>query len=129
VKYGLVLFAHGASDPRWAEPFERLQQRVRSLAPQAEVRLCYLELMHPDLEGAIAELVALGVDSIRVVPVFLGQGGHLRRDLPGLIASTQGRFAGTVISVAAPAGEDDAVLDALARYCIGGHNDRSRERQ
>ena len=115
---GLVLFAHGARDARWAEPFERLLQRVRSLAPEAEVRLCYLELMQPDLEGAIAELVALGVDSIRVIPVFLGQGGHVRRDLPGLIAAAQGRFAETPISVVAPAGEDDAVLDALARYCV-----------
>jgi sirohydrochlorin cobaltochelatase len=116
---GLVIFAHGARDPQWAEPFERLQQRVRALAPQAEVRLCYLELMQPDLEGAIAELVALGVDSIRIIPVFLGQGGHVRRDLPGLIAASQVRFAGTAISCAAPAGEDDAVLDALAHYCVG----------
>jgi sirohydrochlorin cobaltochelatase len=108
---GLVLFAHGARDARWAEPFERLQQKVRALAPEAEVRLCYLEL---------AELVAIGVDAIRVVPVFLGQGGHVRRDLPGLIAAAQGRFTGTRISVAAPAGEDDAVLEALARYCVGG---------
>ena len=123
MKRGLVLFAHGARDPRWTEPFERLQQRVRALAPEAEVRLCYLELMHPDLEGAIGELVALGVDSIRVIPVFLGQGGHVRRDLPGLIAKAQGRFARTAISVAAPAGEDDAVLDALARYCVGRRND------
>jgi len=122
-KRGLVLFAHGARDPRWAEPFERLQQRVRALAPDAEVRLCYLELMHPNLEGAIDELVALGVESIRVVPVFLGQGGHVRRDLPGLIAGVQGRFAGITISVAAPAGEDGGVLDALARYCVGPQDD------
>jgi sirohydrochlorin cobaltochelatase len=120
VRSGLVLFAHGARDPRWAEPFERLQQRVRALAPETEVRLCYLELMVPDLEGAIGELVALGVDSIRVVPVFLGQGGHVRRDLPGLIAAAQARFTGTSIGCAAPAGEDDAVLEALARYCVAG---------
>ncbi len=118
--HGLILFAHGARDPRWAEPFERLQQRVRALAPETEVRLCYLELMHPDLDGALDELVALGVDSIRVIPVFLGQGGHVRRDLPGLIAAAQGRFPGTAISCAAPAGEDDGVLDALARYCVTG---------
>lgn len=113
-----MLFAHGARDPRWAEPFERLQQRVRALAPETEVRLCYLELMRPDLEQALAELVALGVERIRVVPVFLGQGGHVRRDLPGLIAALQGRFEGISIICASPAGEDDGVLDALARYCI-----------
>lgn len=118
MKTGLVLFAHGARDPGWAEPFERLQQRVRMLAPEAEVRLCYLELMQPDLESAISELAAMEVTAIRIVPVFLGQGGHVRRDLPGLIASIQGRFPETAISCIAPAGEDDAVLDALARYCV-----------
>jgi sirohydrochlorin cobaltochelatase len=88
------------------------------LAPDTEVRLCYLELMQPDLERALGELVALGVDRVRVVPVFLGQGGHVRRDLPGLIAAIQGRFAGTSISCASPVGEDEGVLDALARYCV-----------
>jgi sirohydrochlorin cobaltochelatase len=119
MRYGLILFAHGARDPRWAEPFERLQQRVRVLAPEAEVRLGYLELMRPDLDGAIGELVALGVDRIRVVPVFLGQGGHVRRDLPGLIAAAQARFAGTTIDCAAPAGEAPDVIEALAQYCVG----------
>lgn len=119
MKRGLVLFAHGARDARWAEPFERLQQRVRMLAPDTEVRLGFLELMKPDLEDAIGELVALGAAPIRIVPVFLGQGGHVRRDLPGLIASIQSRFPEAAISCVAPAGEDDAVLDALARYCIG----------
>ena len=119
MKHGLILFAHGARDPRWAEPFERLQQRVRALAPDAEVRLSYLELMRPDLDEAIGELVELGVDRIRVVPVFLGQGGHVRQDLPALIAEAQRRFAGTTIDCAAPAGEATDVIEALARYCVG----------
>jgi sirohydrochlorin cobaltochelatase len=93
--------------------------RVRALAPETEVRLCYLELMQPGLEDAIAELVALGAESIRVVPVFLGQGGHVRRDLPGLIAAAQARFSEIAITCVAPAGEDNAVLDAMARYCVG----------
>lgn len=27
--HGIVLFGHGARDPRWAEPFERLAARLR----------------------------------------------------------------------------------------------------
>ena len=30
---GLVLFAHGARDPRWAEPFEAVAARLRTLEP------------------------------------------------------------------------------------------------
>ena len=115
---GLVLFAHGARDPRWAEPFDKLEQRLRGLAPELEVRLCYLEQMRPDLPTAIGELVALGVQAVEIVPVFLGQGGHVRRDLPGLVAAVQARFPQVAIGCSPPAGEDDAVLDALARYCL-----------
>lgn len=116
---GLILFAHGARDPRWAEPFQKFEQRIRGLAPELEVRLCYLELMQPDLATAIEELVAVRVRDVRIVPVFLGQGGHVRRDLAGLVAGVQARFPGVAITCSPPAGEDEAVLDALARYCLG----------
>ena len=29
----IVLFAHGARDPRWAEPFEAIAARIRAAAP------------------------------------------------------------------------------------------------
>ena len=51
---GLILFAHGARDPLWAEPFESLVDRVRTLTPATPVRLAFLELMQPDLDGAAA---------------------------------------------------------------------------
>ncbi|MDW9242132.1 hypothetical protein C7S13_1888 [Burkholderia cepacia] len=31
--HGIVLFGHGARDPSWAEPFERLAARLRGAAP------------------------------------------------------------------------------------------------
>ena len=117
---GLILFAHGAREPRWAEPFERLLARVRSQAPAVDVRLAFLELMQPDLPTALAELVALGAESVRVVPVFFGEGGHVRRDLPALIGKLQQDFPDIAITCAAPAGEDPAVQEALAGYCLEG---------
>jgi sirohydrochlorin cobaltochelatase len=30
---GLILFAHGARDPRWAEPFEAVAARCRAQRP------------------------------------------------------------------------------------------------
>ena len=81
----LVLFAHGARDARWREPFDRLQKRLAAQQPDVDVRLAFLELMTPDLPGTIDELAAAGVQHITIVPVFFGQGGHLRRDLPALV--------------------------------------------
>jgi sirohydrochlorin cobaltochelatase len=116
---GIVLFAHGARDARWAEPFERLAEKLRALAgPGTQVSLAFLELMTPDLPAAVAAQVAAGCTSITVVPVFFGQGGHVRRDLPLVIDACRAAHPGVEIRSAVPVGEDDAVLDALAAYCL-----------
>lgn len=120
MKTGLVLFGHGSREPRWAEPFERLAARVRARAPAVEVRLAFLELVAPDLQAAAGELVAGGASSIGIVPIFLGEGGHVRRDLPSLVESLRRRHPGVDFRVAAAVGEDDAVIDALAGYCVRG---------
>ena len=48
-KPGLILFAHGARDPRWAIPFEAVAERVRAARPGVPVRLAFLEFMAPNL--------------------------------------------------------------------------------
>jgi sirohydrochlorin cobaltochelatase len=115
---GLVLFAHGARDARWAEPLHRLHARVAALVPGTPVALAFLDFMTPDLAGATEALVALGCRAVRIVPVFFGQGGHIRDDLPGLLADLAGRHPDVDIRCALAIGEDDAVLDALAAYCL-----------
>lgn len=125
--HGIVLFGHGARDPRWAEPFERLAARLRATRgtdmPAASVSLAFLELMTPSLDTAVAAQVAAGCTRITVVPVFFGQGGHVRRDLPQLVDACRAAHPGVEIRCATAVGEDDGVLDAIARYCLDQAND------
>lgn len=117
-KKALVLFAHGARDPRWAQPFQKLQQRAQAQLPDAEVVLAFLELMEPRLPEVVAKLVTAGVGQVSVVPVFLGQGGHVLRDLPPMIDELRTAYPALQISVSDAVGESPAVLDAIAAYCI-----------
>lgn len=112
----LVLFGHGARDPRWREPFDRVLDAVanRHAGP---VSLAFLELMAPDLEQACRDVVARGARSVIVVPLFLGTGGHIRRDLPALLARAS-VACGVPVTAVAPAGEDAAVISALAEFCV-----------
>jgi sirohydrochlorin cobaltochelatase len=111
---GLILFAHGARDPRWAEPFQSIARRVTELRPELRMRLAYLELMEPALQVAADELVAEGCQAISVQPMFLGTGGHLRRDLPLLMAELAQRHPGVTWSQQPAIGEQDAVQHAMA---------------
>jgi sirohydrochlorin cobaltochelatase len=111
---GLILLAHGARDPSWATPFEAVAARVRTKAPEALVRLAFLELMAPRLAEAGAELAALGCARIDVVPVFLGMGGHVRRDVPAQLAELRGAHAGITWTLHDAVGETPHVIAALA---------------
>ena len=96
----LILFAHGARDPRWAAPFVRLQALLRAQQPELAVELAFLELMTPQLPELVGRLVADACESATVVPVFFGQGGHVLRDLPSLVERLRGEHPGLDLRVA-----------------------------
>lgn len=114
----LILFAHGARAASWAAPFEKLRDSTRARLPDVAVSLAFLELMEPRLPAEAARLAAGGVRELTIVPVFLGQGGHLLRDLPLLVEQLRVDHPGVVIKVAGAVGEDAAVLEAMTNYCV-----------
>ena len=112
----IVLFGHGARDARWREPFDRLVALWRAQHPKVLVELAFLELMQPSLEEAISSLGAAGATEVVVVPVFFGQGGHLRNDFPVLLNACQDKFPGIQLSATPAVGEDAAVLQAIIDF-------------
>jgi sirohydrochlorin cobaltochelatase len=110
LKEGIVLFAHGSRDPGWAAPFRKILKRLRETLPEVEIRLAYLEVMKPSLGEALVDLSAK-VDSIRVVPLFLGYGGHIKKDLPALVAAADPQVK---VTIEAPVGEAPQVIEAIA---------------
>jgi sirohydrochlorin cobaltochelatase len=115
VRRAIILFAHGARDPQWSRPFQQLVAELGELLPGERIVLAFLELMHPSLPECAASLHGEGVRGLRVVPVFLGSGGHLKDDLPKLVAEIHRRFADLQITVEPPIGEQPAVIVAIAR--------------
>jgi sirohydrochlorin cobaltochelatase len=114
-RHALILFAHGARDPQWARPFQQLVSELGELLPGERIVLAFLELMQPTLAECAASLYGDGVRSLRVVPVFFGVGGHLRDDLPRLVATIRGRYKDLEITVEPPIGEQPAVIAAIAK--------------
>jgi len=112
----LILFGHGARDVRWREPFDRLVAMWRLQHPHVRVELAFLELMQPSLEQTIASQAAAGVTEVMVVPVFFGQGGHLRNDFPVLLEACRKRFPKIALSASPAVGEDDTVLQAIIDF-------------
>jgi sirohydrochlorin cobaltochelatase len=114
----LILFAHGARDPRWAGPFQRLQKMTQEASPDISVELAFLEFMSPALPELVRRLTQEGIRNITVTPIFLGQGGHVLRDLPVLLDQLRGEYPALELRLATAVGEDETVLNAIRDYCL-----------
>jgi sirohydrochlorin cobaltochelatase len=112
----IILFGHGARDARWREPFDRLADQWRAQHPGTPVQLAFLEMMTPSLEDAVSALSTQGATQITIVPVFFGQGGHLRNDFPVLLSSCQEKYPQIALSATCAVGEDAAVLQAIVDF-------------
>ena len=115
---GIILFGHGSRSAEYVKPFERLQAVMEAREPGTAVELGFLELTRPTLDEAIECLVVRGAKPVVIVPVFIGAGRHVLKDLPQLAANAMERHPGLVIELAPPVGEADEVVEAMARYAL-----------
>lgn len=113
---GIVLLAHGSRDPQWVGPFEKVRAAVERRLPEFATALAYLEHSAPDFMTAVDELVARGTTFIKVVPLFLGPGGHVRSDVPQLVDRAMAQHTGVHFVLKPFIGDARTVLDAIADY-------------
>jgi sirohydrochlorin cobaltochelatase len=117
----IVLFAHGARDPAWAEPFRRIVERLRNNHPETHLELAFLEMMRPSLTEAMAALAEGGFVHVTVVPLFLAQGGHLKEDLPRLLDDIRRHYPSLRMDVTQAIGDSEELTNAIADWAFAQH--------
>ena len=110
----VILFAHGAREPEWALPFESIRDRLR--AAGTPVELAFLEFMSPSLDEAAARLAGRGIETVIIVPLFLAQGAHLKRELPAMVAKIRKRHAKTEFRMTSALGEAPEIVAAITEW-------------
>ncbi len=118
MKTAVILFAHGSRDPLWHAPIQAVQQRLQALAPSVLVRCAYLELTEPDLPHGVQELIAAGVQRIRILPMFLGMGRHAREDLPLLIEQLRQAHPELQLEALPALGEDPRLTELSCQIAM-----------
>jgi|GEM_PF-142352 len=101
----VVLVAHGSRDPRALSTVRTLVERVRELRPLLPVRLGHIELNEPLLPDTLA---SLGDGRAVLVPLLLGRGHHVKRDIPEAAAAARAETR-----VAAPLGPHPLLVETL----------------
>ncbi len=106
----IILLAHGSSDPRWCETFEKLAGPTLESVPGS--RIAYMELAEPSIETVVSEGVEAGSRAFIIVPLFLAAGRHLRKDVPGMIEEIE-KAHGVTVKLAAPIGDNPQLGNAI----------------
>src|SRR5574343_2072415 len=103
----LILFAHGARDPQWARPVEAVAHLLRERFSDRTVHVAFLEFMTPSLPDLVAQLVSDAASplSIDILPFFIAQGGHLRKELPEMLDVLRLRYPDCQMRLLPPLGE------------------------
>lgn len=114
----LILFAHGARDPEWANPMRRVQAAVRQRMTGVPVELAFLEFMAPTLPDCAAGLIAQGVDKVVVMPMFVARGGHLKKETPEMIEALRSTYPNVEFSLGNAIGEHELVVQAMATAAL-----------
>ena len=116
----LLLLAHGSRRPQWAEPFEAVLAELRALRPDVDMALCFLESMQPSLGQALEAAAREGCEQLRLVPLFLGTGTHLERDVAQELQRVRELQPRMHVELLPAAGDSDQVIRALARHALQG---------
>ena len=118
----VILFCHGSSDPLWAAPFRDLTLELQKTYGEDKVHLGFLERSEPDLETLVRQIAKLGAAHVKILPVFLSAGKHLREDVPPLLVKFDQEYQELTFELLDPVGRQQAFMDMLERL-VGHHLD------
>jgi sirohydrochlorin cobaltochelatase len=114
----LILFAHGARDPEWASPMRRVQAAIRQRLGDIPVEIAFLEFMAPTLPECAASLIAGGAERVVVMPMFIAQGGHLKREVPEMLDQLRSTYPAVQFSLGEAIGTTEIVVQAMATAAL-----------
>ena len=82
-------------------------------APWDAVETAFLEVIHPDIAEAYANLAAAGCTEIIFYPFFLFDGNHTHRDIPAALDEARARHPATRWILSEPLGLHACVIEAV----------------
>ncbi|CAN5503343.1 hypothetical protein BH10PSE17_BH10PSE17_25500 [soil metagenome] len=110
----IVLFAHGARDPAWGVPLERLAALLAEHRPSTVIVRAFLELQTPTLDEAVARLLNEGPATVVVMPVFWARAGHVAHELDPAVEVLRGRHPESSFDILPVLSELPGLLETIA---------------
>jgi len=109
----IIILAHGSRKERVSEEFMKLAGQIQDRLPSIRIEPALFQFSKQDLPEALKKLASEGYNKIKIVPLFLFQGVHIKEDIPEVISGVKGDFPNMDISVSQTLWPDERILDIL----------------
>lgn len=109
----LIIAAHGTRDEAGAKAANDLVDRVWRRLGEVPVAVGFVELTPPKIDEAIVSVLDVADPVGVVVPLMVGDGGHVRDDIPEAIEAAKAAVPGARIAYGDYLGHDDRLVGAL----------------
>lgn len=114
MQHARIVVGHGSRSAESAAAFQRFVQDYAARHPQEVIRFAYLQLAQPTLESVMHEL-AQECAVVTLLPLFLFAAGHVKNDIPLLVARAERDFPNTRFVIAQPLGVHLALAELLCQ--------------
>lgn len=111
----LIAIAHGSRNPQWRASVERVIAAVTDSADASGLCLAYMDLTPPTLMDVAAQAVEAGEKTLRVLPLFLAEEGHVERDVRPLVDEVRRTWPSVRVELMEPVGQQPEFVEVLRR--------------
>ena len=108
----VLLIAHGSREHAANDDLIELAARIGARGEYPIVEACFLELAEPDIAQGGARCVERGATRVLMIPYFLSDGVHVRRDLNTARQELVSNYSGVAFELG-PALGPHPLLDQL----------------
>jgi sirohydrochlorin ferrochelatase len=113
----ILLIAHGSRQQSANDDLHELAARLSAHGTYPIVESCFLEIADPELTAGGDRCVQLGATRVLMIPYFLSDGVHLRRDLTAARDELNRRHPDVEFRLGSPLGPhpllDDLVFERI----------------
>jgi sirohydrochlorin ferrochelatase len=108
-----VLLGHGSRREEANRGVGELAAQVERRFPQRVVEVGYLAHGRPTLAEAVAAALRRGAQEVVVVPLFLYDGVHVRKDIPEQLEELRQEYPGLPLRCTASLGSDPRITEIV----------------
>lgn len=115
-KQAVIILGHGSKSNDAIEDFDFIVQATREALNNEGVYGAHMELAEPSLENLVKKISNnRDVNKLAIVPYFLFNGNHIKKDIPAKIEKLKEQFPHIQFKLASPIGKELLMVDLLKK--------------